>query len=191
MRHKKIVATLAGLCLVTSLVIGYAVAQDRGAPGRPGPAVGGPGAYGQPGGPSPRSPAMPGGRGAPGMYPGGPGMPGMQRGVPQVVQQMSAVLHLIERMRDASFDPEVAGIMAVSGLKDDVRRNPKHVTADLEKQLAKTKTLGLRNAIRMTLKDIYKRIGEDEKVLDHLRAMLAENDKALQEEDREDDEDND
>ena len=66
---------------------------------------------------------------------------------------------------------------------DDTRnrsRKPKEVIEDLEAVLTKTKTLGLRNAIRMTLKDLYKGLGEDEKVLEHLRAMLAECDQALQ-----------
>ena len=88
-------------------------------------------------------------------------------------------------------------MIAIGDLKDAVRRKPKEIIEDLETRLKKTKTLGLRNAIRLTLKDLYKAQGADEKVLDHLRTMLAENDAALQEhleeedEDGEDDDDDD
>ncbi|MHC4718135.1 MAG: hypothetical protein ACYS5V_14275 [Planctomycetota bacterium] len=167
MRNRKTIAVLLGVSLVTVMVVGYAVAQDRRPP-RGGPMMG----------PGARRPGM-----------ADPGMGGGRGHAPHVVQQMTMMLHLIERMRDAAFDPETAGIMAVAGMKDDVRRSPREAAEDLEKQLARTKTLGLRNAIRMSLKDIYKRVGEDEKVLQQLRAMLAENDKALQEEDEDDEDD--
>ncbi len=50
--------------------------------------------------------------------------------------------------------------------------------------MAGVKTQGLRNAIRLTLKDIYKRQGENEKVIEHIKALIAENDKALQAEEK-------
>ena len=78
------------------------------------------------------------------------------------------------------FNSEAIGVMAIGALKDDVRRKPGEVIADLEAQLKEVKTLGLRNTIRLTLKDVYKHQGEDEKVLQQLRALIAENDKALQ-----------
>ena len=165
MRSRKMILALLGVSLVTTMVIGYAVAQDR-----------------TPSGPR-RDPRMVGSSGR--------RVPGMRGGEPQVVQKLTMMLHLIERMRDASFDPEVAGLIAIGGLKDDVRRGPQVIVKDLETVLAKTKTLGLRNAIRGQLKELYKQLGEDEKVLANLRAMLAENDKALQEEDDDDDDDDD
>jgi len=93
---------------------------------------------------------------------------------------MERMIRLIERLKDTCFDEPNAALIAIGGLKSEVRRKPEAVIDDLEQALAKTKTLGLRNAIRLTLKDIYKAMGEDEKVLNHLRAMLAENDKAIQ-----------
>ena len=99
---------------------------------------------------------------------------------PEVIGRMTSNLGLIEQMKRLCFDPAAAGLVAAGGLKDDVRRKSADVAKDLETQLAKTKTLGLRNAIRLTLREIYKRQDDDEKVLEHLRAMLAENDAALQ-----------
>ncbi|HET6428765.1 MAG TPA: hypothetical protein VFJ30_10170 [Phycisphaerae bacterium] len=182
MRHKKVVATLVGVCVVTCLLIGYAVAQDR----RPMPPEqpSGRGSGFEPSGPAGRTypSRSTGGRSpmSPDMAYGGPVPPG----VPQAVERMSVALELVGRMREACFDPSTAGMIAIGGLKDDVRRTPKDAAADLEEQLAKTKTLGLRNAIRMELKELYKRLGEDEKLLKNLRAMLAENDEALQAKDK-------
>jgi len=99
---------------------------------------------------------------------------------PEDIGRMTSNLGLIERMKRLCFDPAAAGLVAAGGLRDDVRRKSGDIAKDLEAQLAKTKTLGLRNAIRLTLREIYKRQDDDEKVLEHLRAMLAENDAALQ-----------
>ncbi len=99
---------------------------------------------------------------------------------PEDIGRMTSNLGLIERMKRLCFDPAAAGLVAAGGLRDDVRRKYAETTKDLEAQLAKTKTLGLRNALRLTLRDIYKKQEDDEKVLEHLRAMLAENDAALQ-----------
>ena len=128
----------------------------------------------------------------PGMRSGKPGMPGMgRRGMmsgmgrrrafsPERAERMKLRLGLVKRLQKAAFDPGSAAMIAIGGLKDDVRRKQEDIAEDLETTLAKTKTLGLRNAIRMTLKDIYKKQGQDEKVLQHLRTMLAENDAAIQ-----------
>jgi len=98
---------------------------------------------------------------------------------PEQIERMELMIGLIKRMQHICFDPATAGMIAIGGLKDEVRRKQEQVVADLEKQLAKTKTLGLRNAIRLTLKDLYKARGDDERVLDHLRKMIEENDAAL------------
>ena len=120
--------------------------------------------------------------------PGTPGpVPGIPRGRggqfrPEQVERMERMIGLIKRMQHICFDPATAGMIAIGGLKDEVRRKQEAVVADLEGQLAKTKTLGLRNAIRMMLKDLYKARGDDEKVLGHLRKMIEENDAALSKE---------
>ncbi len=95
-------------------------------------------------------------------------------------EHMDMMIKLIQRMKQVCFDPETVGVMAVGALKDEVRRKDEDIIKDLEEQLAKVKALGLRNAIRLTLKDLYKRQGKNEKVLEQLKALIAENDKALQ-----------
>ena len=92
---------------------------------------------------------------------------------------------VVERMKSACFDPEMAGMLAAGGLREEVERPPEEMVKDLETQLARTKSLGLRNALRMTVREVYKAQGNDEKVLEHLREMLAENDAAIQEHIRE------
>ncbi len=95
-------------------------------------------------------------------------------------EHMDVMIGLVHRMKQVCFDPEAVGVMAVGALKDDVRRKDEAIVKDLEEQLAKVKTQGLRNAFRLSLKDIYKRQGENEKVIEHIKALIAENDEALQ-----------
>ena len=95
-------------------------------------------------------------------------------------KQTEMKLDLIERMQKICLDPAAVALIASAGLKDDVSRSRTDIIADLEDLLAKTKTLGLRNAIRLTLRDLYKSTGNNEKVLEHLRAMLTENDAAIE-----------
>ncbi len=87
---------------------------------------------------------------------------------------------LTQRMAELCANPQVAGVVAISALKDDARRKPAEVVKEYVSLLEKTKSLGLRNAIRLALKDLYKAQGEDEKVLQVLRDMVAENDAAIQ-----------
>jgi hypothetical protein len=121
--------------------------------------------------------------GTPAMNPGagyatGPGPAGGQGVGP--TDRMVGFLDLVERFRALCADPEASGVMAVASMKDEVRRKPADVIKDYEDMLGKTKSLALRNAIRLALKDLYKAQGEDEKVMETLRAMLAENDAAIQ-----------
>lgn len=53
--------------------------------------------------------------------------------------------------------------------------------AMLEGLLKDVKTQGLRNALHLALKDLYKAEGDDAKMVEHLKAMVLENDQALQE----------
>ncbi len=98
----------------------------------------------------------------------------------QYAEQMGRMVGLIEHMNRASFNPEAAGMMAIGGLRTDVDRDLSEIIADLEELLPKTKSLGLRNSLRLTLRDLYQESKQDEKVLAMLREMLAENDKAIE-----------
>ncbi|GAG47100.1 unnamed protein product, partial [marine sediment metagenome] len=64
---------------------------------------------------------------------------------------------------------------AVAGLRDEVPRDADEVIEEFEDLLVKIKSLGIRNAIRLGLKDLYKLKGDHKKVLHHLREMLIEN----------------
>lgn len=130
-------------------------------------------------------PRQPGRRDRPG--PGGPRRPGMpmrRMRPPMPENEMLRVgrhIALIERMRHTSFDPAMAGLVALGALRTDVRREkPEDTIKDLEGLLPQVKTLGLRNSIRMMLKDLYREIEKDEKVLEHLKALVLENDAEIQ-----------
>lgn len=160
MNRRVIVAVMAGMVLVAGTVVSLTHAQTAGAD---------PAASQQvppPAGGAPHANPMPGG-------PGGPHGPFSEPD--QAMHMMMAM----RQMQQFAFDPATAGFVAIGGLKDDARRKPDAIISDLEDQLAKAKSLGLRNAIRFTLKDLYKAQGDDEKVLGIDRALIAENDAAL------------
>ena len=122
---------------------------------------------------------VPGGPGGP--HPGaGPRPGGPVAFTPEMVERMGGYIGLVGRMGDTFFNPRMAALVAIAGLRDDVRRKPDEAIKDLEETLAKTKTLGLRNAIRIMLRDLYKAQNDDAKVLEHLKAMLVENDADIQ-----------
>jgi hypothetical protein len=136
--------------------------------------------------------AGPGGPGGPGAVregPEGPRVrvagPGMRPGMPmpvspEMAERMGGVVGLVSRMSEVCGNPQLAAMVAIAGLKEDVKRKPEEVIKELEDQLGKLKTLGLRNAVRLLLRDLYKAQGEDAKVLEQLRAMIAENEAAIQ-----------
>lgn len=100
---------------------------------------------------------------------------------PEAISQFAgAVGHLT----GFCFDSKAVGVMAVGAMRDEVRQKPAELTKELEGLLGKVRTQGLRNAIRLTLKDVYRHQGDDEKVAEQLQALIAENDKALQAEKR-------
>jgi len=88
------------------------------------------------------------------------------------VEEMGRHIGLVRSMRHICFDPSAAGLLAVSGMAEADAKA-------LASQLETVKNLGLRNAIRMRLAALYRADGQQEKVADNWRAMLAENDEAL------------
>jgi len=183
MTRKQIALLAVVLAASAGVFLSCAMAQPAQPAGPPGPGSSASPGPSAPGGMPPGPvPGMPGGGPGNMMPPGSPGggMPGMMPGAgqghrPEMMQkmeQMGAVMGVC-------FNPRLAGLLAVGMLKDEVRRKPADVIKELEDQLGKIKSLGLRNAIRISLKDLYKAQGEDEKVLEQARAMLAENDQAI------------
>ena len=154
---------LAALTILASGLVSLSVAQPADGPRtegpRTGPAAGGERATAD-------RPTTPGG--------------GAWRPTDPQAEQMERMINMIRGMQRICFDPATSGMIAVGGLKDEVRRKPEDVIKDLEGLLMTTKTQGLRNALHMTLKDLYKGQANDDKVLEHLHAMVAENDAVLQ-----------
>jgi hypothetical protein len=108
-------------------------------------------------------------------------MTSKRRPSPQArARQAGVQIKHIGTMKEACFDPAAMGMIAVVGLRDEVPRDSAQVIPELEQLLKETSSPGLRNAIRLTLKDLYKAQGDNEAVLKHLRAMLVENEQTLQ-----------
>ena len=106
------------------------------------------------------------------------------------IQKLEMWMGLVGRFSELCFEPQHAALVAIDGIKEDPNRKPSQIIADFERQLKRTKTLGLRNAIRLTLKELYEHEREFGKRRNLMREMLIENDKAIQEEvQRERDED--
>lgn len=96
------------------------------------------------------------------------------------MERMGTYIGLFGKMKHVCFDPSVAGMMAVGSIKDGVKRKPDKVITDLEALLTKTKSLGIRNAIRLSLQDLYRDQDLNDKLLQNCRDMVAENDAAIQ-----------
>lgn len=102
-----------------------------------------------------------------------------RKSVPQQkARETEAQINMVDRMKDTYFDPAAAGVVAIGAIKAELQRSGKNVTDELEKLLTNTRSLGLRNALHMTLRDLYQQAGNQAKVMEHLTQMLAENDAA-------------
>lgn len=95
--------------------------------------------------------------------------------------QFAMFAEVIGRLSDMAGNSQAVGVLAVGGLKDDIRRKPADIIKDLEGLLGQVKAQAIRNALRLSLKDLYKAQGEDDKALEQLRNLVLENDKALTE----------
>ena len=165
MKRKTLIPTLIVVAGAAALLVSYAVGQDAPppAPGRTEPAV-------APGRADPReAPRRRARETRPRRYFSQDRM-----------ERMTGYIGLVGQMKRVCFDPSVAGMMAVGNIKDGVKRKPDKVIADLEALLTKTKSLGIRNAIRLSLQDLYREQGLNDKLLQNCRDMVAENDAAIQ-----------
>lgn len=96
----------------------------------------------------------------------------------QKAQEAAAQIGLVDRMTGAYSDPIAAGVVAIGAIRAELQRGNQDVVASLEGLLGRTQSQGLRNALHMTLKDLYQQAGNQAKVMEHLTQMLAENDAA-------------
>ena len=94
-------------------------------------------------------------------------------------QQTEVKIRMVESMKQTCLDNAAMALIAVAGLRDEVPRSADEVIQELEGLIDKVNSVGIRNALRLALKDLYKLKGDHEKVLHHLRQMLIENDGVL------------
>jgi hypothetical protein len=104
--------------------------------------------------------------------------PGGAGPAPVRPEQVGEFIGMFHQLAATTFNSEVMGVIGVGALKDE--RKPADAIKDLEEQLKDVKTQGIRNAIHLALKDLYRQTGESDKGLEHIKALISENDKALQ-----------
>ncbi len=96
----------------------------------------------------------------------------------QKTRETEAQINLVDKMKETYADPIAAGVVAIGAIKAELQRSGQDVPEGLETILNQTHAQGLRNALHMTLRDLYAQAGKPEKVMEHLSQMLRENDVA-------------
>lgn len=96
-----------------------------------------------------------------------------------------------EQLKELLGDSESVGLMAIAAIRDEDKLTAPEKCKHLEDLLEDTGTLEFRNAIHLALKDLYKKDGKIEKSIEHLKALVAENDEALQAQDQDDEDEDD
>ena len=94
--------------------------------------------------------------------------------------EVAAFAGVVEHLTKFCFDSKAVGVMAVGAIRDDFRRKRSDTIKDLSALLGTVKTQGIRNAIRLALRDLYKAAEDEENALAQLKALVAENDQAIQ-----------
>lgn len=93
--------------------------------------------------------------------------------------QLQEMVGMLNAVSQTAFDSESAAMIGIGAINDELTSTPQEAAEELESVLKTTKSLGLRNAIRITLKDIYIKAGDKKKGIEHMRAMIAENDECM------------
>ncbi len=96
----------------------------------------------------------------------------------QKTKETEAQISLVDKMKDTYADPIAAGVVAIGAIKAELQRSGQDVAEGLEALLNTTRAQGLRNALHMTLRDLYAQAGNQQKVMEQLTQMLRENDLA-------------
>ena len=95
-------------------------------------------------------------------------------------------LELIELFGEVAFNPEQAAMVAIGTISEELNLQDSEVIKWFEGLLGKAKSLGVRNAIRMSLKDLYQKTQQKDKLKKMLIEMVLENDRAIFENDEDD-----
>jgi hypothetical protein len=108
---------------------------------------------------------------------------------PQVTQDIPVLLQRLEHTRqihrlfwETTLNPEKAGVVAVLQLENEFRQSltPEETVKILQDLLKGAKTQGLRNMLRVAIKDLCKRQGNSSQAIEQMVEMFKENDQALQ-----------
>ncbi|MBL7139850.1 MAG: hypothetical protein ISS74_02985 [Planctomycetes bacterium] len=99
------------------------------------------------------------------------------------LEEMGLHLELLELMKQTTFDPESCALLAIGAITDDLDLEPERQIQELRQVLERARSLGVRNAIRMALKDLYMEADQPDKCLEVLRDMILENDEVVSYED--------
>jgi len=102
-------------------------------------------------------------------------------------RQAEPRLKLVGNMKDLCYDPQAMGIVAIGGLHTEAGLEPAELIDLLNGMLDGSggpgvpvvKSLGMRNAIRLTLKDLYVEMGDTAKALEQLERIIEQNDHAM------------
>lgn len=92
-----------------------------------------------------------------------------------LARQSQDQIKTILSMKDTCFDPQAMCVVALGCLRSETKETPEQLATTLESLLAETKALGVRNAMRMTLKDLYGQMGNTVKVKKHLEGIIKDN----------------
>jgi len=95
-----------------------------------------------------------------------------------LARQSQDQIKTILSMKDTCFDPQAMCVVALGCLRSETKETPEQLAKTLESLLAETKAIGVRSAIRMTLKDIYGQMGNTAKVKEHLKGIIKDNEQA-------------
>lgn len=96
-----------------------------------------------------------------------------------LARQSQDQIKTILSMKDTCFDPQAMCVVALGCLRSETKETPAQLGKTLEALLAETKAVGVRNAIRMTLKDLYGQMGRTDMVKVQLEGIIKDNAQAV------------
>jgi len=109
----------------------------------------------------------------------------------QQVEVLHVHMEVLEAMEEFTSNARFCGLLAIGELKGKTGLKPAEATQHLEEVLAKVESRCLRNAICLSLKDLYLKTGQKDKALSLLKHLILENDRAILEDDEDDEDEED
>jgi hypothetical protein len=91
-------------------------------------------------------------------------------------QQVEPRMKLVSNMESLCANSAYMGIVAIGSLRTELPQKREEIITSLATLLSETRSPALRNAIRLTLKDVYVEMGDTANALLQLKAIIREND---------------